>query len=274
MARINAVSFHEDPSLESICRKVRAAGFDSLELSRPPFFSKLITRGVRQRFADWAREQGLDLFGFDCWVEVDPYHAPRETLDGFRAAVEFAADLQLGLLISHDPWRSVNGDRSPSECLRASLDLFGPVADLAAERSMLLVFEPHPDTLSMDNRWAIDFIDGLGRANVGLLYDCCHYGVGQPPTYVESIETLGRRIRHVHYADGDLRTYALHLPLGDGQIDLAAVTGALRRSGFAGTLTNDLYNYPLLEDGARRNVAGIRRVEAELGLAPGERTCP
>ena len=35
MARINAVSFHEYPSIESICRAVRAAGFDSIELSRP-----------------------------------------------------------------------------------------------------------------------------------------------------------------------------------------------------------------------------------------------
>src|SRR5207249_4484176 len=74
MARINAVSFHEDPCIESICRRVRAAGFDSLEVSRPPFFTTLTTRASRQRFAGWAADLGLSLYGFDCWVEVEPYN--------------------------------------------------------------------------------------------------------------------------------------------------------------------------------------------------------
>ena len=55
MARINAVSFHEDPYPESICRKVREAGFDSLELSRPPFYDKLPTTATRQAFAEIGR---------------------------------------------------------------------------------------------------------------------------------------------------------------------------------------------------------------------------
>jgi sugar phosphate isomerase/epimerase len=127
----------------------------------------------------------------------------------------------------------------------------------------------------MHNSWAIDLVDGLQRDNVGLLYDACHYGVGQPDSYVDSIVALGRRIRHVHFSDGDRRTYALHLPLGDGELDLPGVVAALKKIEFAGTLTNDLYNYPLLEDGARRNVDGIRRVERELNLAdpPGSRSC-
>jgi len=270
MPRINAVSFHENPSIESICRTARAAGFDSIELSRPPFYDKLTTAGTRHRFAEWAADHRLSLLGFDCWVEVEPYGKFDETLTDFQRAVEWAADLNLEFVISHDPWANVNGERSPEECRRVNVELFRRVAGMCAERQLRLVIEPHPDTLSMDDAWAIDFIDAVAEGHpagsVGILYDCCHYGVGQPEQYVSSIGRLGKRIQHLHFSDGDRQTYALHLPIGDGSLDLNGIVAALKQTGYDGTLTNDLYNYPLLEDGARRNVEPIREVETKLGL--------
>jgi D-psicose/D-tagatose/L-ribulose 3-epimerase len=266
MARINAVSFHENPSIEAICRKIRAAGFDSVELSRPPFYNKLTTHGTRATFVRWLTDMGLSMYGFDAWVEVDPYAAAAATLASFQGAIDFAEDLNLGMIITHDGWKRIVGHRRPSECLEILIPFFQSVCDMAADAGLDVVLEPHPDTLTMDDSFAVDLMDGVGRPNIGLVYDCCHYGVGQPNAYVQAIERLGRRIRHVHFSDGDRTTYALHLPLGEGDLDLESIVEALKAVGFRGTLTNDLYNYPLLEDGARRNVDRIRQVEHELQL--------
>ena len=167
MARVNGVSFREDSSVESVCRRVVAAGFDSLEVSRPPFYEKLITPEVRRRFVEFTAELGLSLYGFDCWVDVDPYGDVEKTLVDFAAAIDWAAELDLGMVISHDPWAKDNGDRSPSTCLDASVELFQRVADLCAAQQLRLVFEPHPDTLSIENEWAIDFIDRLAAGATG-----------------------------------------------------------------------------------------------------------
>ena len=270
MPRINAVSFRQYPSIETICRLVRDAGFDGLELSRPHFYEGLTTERTRRRFAEWAAEFGLSLFGFDCWVEVEPYTAFDETLADFQRAIDWASDLNLGMIISHDPWSRVNGDRSPSECLAVNVGLFQRVAEKCAEQGLRLVFEPHPDTLSMQNSWAIDFIDQLSASSspktVGLLYDCCHYGVGQPEIYAQSITDLGSRTRHIHFSDGDRKSYALHLAPGDGDLDLEAIVTAIQSIDYRGTLTCDIFNNPMLEDCARRSVQWIRDVESSLGL--------
>jgi len=270
MARINALTFHGDPEIESICRLVREAGFDSLEVSRPPFYEKLRTPALRRTFVRWAGEQGLSLYGFDAWVEVEPYEQREQTLEGFRHAVDWASDLELGMLISHDPWPGVHAGRDPEECLKINTDFFRQVAECCVSAGLRLVVEPHPDTLSMRNAWAIRWIDalreGLPPGAVGLVYDCCHYGVGQPDRYIESIAELGDRITHLHFSDGDRQTYALHLPLGDGSLDLDAIVAALRGIGYAGTLTNDLYSYPLPRAGARRNAVRIRQIESDLGI--------
>lgn len=271
MPCINAVSFHDDPGIESICRRVLATGFDTIEVSRPPFYHGLRTREMRRRFLDWAQENSLGLYGFDCWVEVLPFDQLDETREEFRAAIDFARELRLGAIITHDAWLRDTKNISPQESLQRHLDLFLPVADLCREADLQLLFEPHPDTLSMENSWCIDFIDGLESPNAGVLYDCCHYGVGQLDGYVDSIRELGSRIRHLHYSDGDRKTYALHLPLGDGELDLDAILRSLQAIPFQGTLTNDLYSYPLLDDGARRNAKKIVAVEAALGIGTTKR---
>ncbi|HHZ93413.1 TPA: sugar phosphate isomerase/epimerase [Candidatus Poribacteria bacterium] len=266
MACINAVSFYENRSIEDICHLIQGIGFESIEVSRIPFFEKLTTTGTRKVFADWVKGLGLSMYGFDAWVDFDPYHAREETVGGFKQAIDFASDLDLVQIIAHDGQIDIADGRSPGECLQILIPLFQEIADLSGQNGLKVVLEPHPDTLSMDDTFAIDLIDGIDRCNIGLVYDCCHYGVGQPDTYLQAIKNLAHRIQHIHFSDGDSRTYALHLPLGEGELALDAIVENLQEISFNGTLTSDMYNYPLLEDGAKRNLERIKMVEEKLGL--------
>lgn len=272
MPCINAVSYRFYSGIEPICRVIQEAGFDSIEVSRPHFYEQLTSRRSRELFREWAHRQGLALYGFDCWVEIEPFDAMEATLADFQKSVEFATDLDLGLVISHDTWTESNGERTSAEVMAANVELFRRCAEMTDSQGLKLVFEPHPNTLSMENKWCCDFIDavaeGRSAGSVGVLFDLCHYGVGQPDTYLDAIPELGNRIQHLHFSDGDCKTYAQHLPLGDGCIDIAGAITALKQTDFRGTLTCDIFNYPLLEDGARRNREPILAVEEELGISP------
>ena len=72
MPCINAVSFHQDPSPASVCDRIMSAGFDTMEVSRPPFYEKLTTTETRTAFRRRCDSLGLALYGFDCWVDVEP----------------------------------------------------------------------------------------------------------------------------------------------------------------------------------------------------------
>lgn len=271
MPRINSLSFANLPTIESLCHSVRRSGFDSLELARPLFQEQLSNEELRQHFLRWIARQGITLHGFDCCVDVQPLQRFEETVSEFAAAVDFANDLKLGSLLTHDALNKDRGNHDASDCLRIQVELFRRVAALASAHQLRLVIEPRPDSLSMDPAWCIEFIDGVAEGftpgSVGILYDCAHFAIGHNETYVDVIHKLGKRILHVHLCDSDMQTPGLHLPLGDGNLQIDAIVEALRKVHFKGSITLDLQNYPLPEDGGARSVTRLKKIEGRMGLS-------
>lgn len=85
-----------------------------------------------------------------------------------------------------------------------------------------------------------DLLDPLPE--LGLHLDVGHANLGVAANVTEPIlERFGDRLRHVHLHDND-GDADQHLPLGAGTIDLPPVIQAIRRSGYDGTITLEVFS--------------------------------
>jgi sugar phosphate isomerase/epimerase len=206
----------------------------------------------------------------------EPYFQPfgtdaelRVTLEGLRADLDLA--LSLGVC-EVTIWEGVRPKGfSDSECeeqlLPRLIEMFKSVTKFAKPHNARFLIEPHPFTVGMNDRFLIKLCDALDPAHFGLVYDCCHYGVGQPQDYVAAVHHLGGRIRHIHFSDSDQLTSELHYAPNAGKMNIEAILQAFKAIGYDGTLTLDLYGNPTPVYAARQCAPEVKRACRFLGLA-------
>ena len=77
---------------------------------------------------------------------------------------------------------------------------------------------------------------------LGLHLDIGHANLQVPQNTTEEIlEAHGTRLRHVHLHDNKGGHADLHLPLGTGTVDVCASVKALRKCGYDGTITLEVF---------------------------------
>jgi sugar phosphate isomerase/epimerase len=77
---------------------------------------------------------------------------------------------------------------------------------------------------------------------LGLHLDIGHANLQVPYNATEEIlQAYGSRLRHVHLHDNKGGFADLHLPLGTGTVDLPRMIRALKRSGYDGTITLEVF---------------------------------
>ncbi len=265
----NSITFG-DYTVEDACQRLAAAGCNAVEIW-PPHLAGCRTPTLLRQFRDFAAELGLELWGLNA-VGADYYQpfGAREnyerTLAGLKADVDYALELGVEDVMVWEGVRPVDSDAPAADLLAVLVDLFTEAIDYARPKGVRFTAEPHPFTLGMDNGFMKALCDRLDRDHFGVLFDFCHYGVGQPKTYVEAIYDLGSRIQHLHYSDTDCLTSELHYPPGLGRLNLKAMNQALLKIRFAGTSTLDMYGYPVPEQGYRWGLPLYRQALVEIGL--------
>lgn len=99
-----------------------------------------------------------------------------------------------------------------------------------------LDLELHPGMIASTPEKAPKLIQEVGSKAIGICLDFCHANVITEGNPVSMIKALKGTISSAHISDG-IQVRGLHLPIGQGEINVDACVKAVKDTGFAGIWT-------------------------------------
>lgn len=213
-----------------------------------------LTADVARAAEDWRRR--LEDHGMACVVEtgarhlLDARHKHEPTLvtpDGaarrrrgrfLERAVDLAAALGATCV---SLWSGAARDEArEDEIVGRLVDGLGPVVEHATARGVRLGLEPEPGMVIDTLDRAVGILDRTGRPDVlGLTVDLGHLEcMGEWPLATRLAAVVGATV-NVHVDDMRACRHD-HLPLGTGDVDLAALLATLAAGGYRGGLHVEL----------------------------------
>lgn len=256
--------------LDMAMRKTAESGFDALEMWLPQL-AEARTPELRRKVGEFAESLGTPLVRLnvadpDYLQELTGPQDVAKAVEGLKHDIDFAADLGMTEVLSWEGRRPKGATRDDlyGWVLDETVNIFQKAVDYGRTRGVKVLTEIHPFTLGIDTEWAVQLCDRID--DFGVVYDCSHFGVGLPDSYIEAIHTLGKRIRHIHFCDSDKKSSEVHFAVGTGCLDLDGIVDAFKEIGFDGTVMVDLWLYPLPEEGTKVGVPYCREVIEKLGL--------
>ena len=175
-------------------------------------------------------------------------------------AIDIAAALGASVV---SVWSGCNDDptRSTDEVTENLIKALLPVLDHAESNGVRIGFEPEPgmriESLEDWNK----FRQQIDHPALGLTVDLGHLGVTESHDPLGSLKSVLDEVIHIHVDDCKDRKHE-HLPLGEGELDLPALIGALTESGFQGQLlvelSRDSHRAPELVEQSMRYLEGLQ----------------
>jgi len=244
--------------LEAACRVAAEAGFDAIELFPADGGAAFPTAELRRLLP----AHGLTLAAVGTgagWVAhglhlCDCDAAARARARGFIATViDAAAEFNAPAIIG-----SMQGRASPEVPRATALDLLadalGELGQRAAGRGQPLLYEPlnrYETDLFNQQAAAAEWLAGRGLAQVRLLCDLFHMNI-EEADLVATLEAVGEALGHVHWADSNRQA------IGFGHTPGEPILAALRRIGYAGYLSAEVFPLPSAAAAARQTIASLR----------------
>ena len=249
--------YEKDPiDFDTVCRKVKALGFDGVELgafSPHPNPNDLPEKSQRDELVGKMRDGGLQFAGMgaDLWgrklLNTDD---PAPYVAEFTKAADFCADLGMHTLrIDTVQPPTLFDEVDYPTALGRLTQTWNHCCDVAADRGLLVTWEFEPGFAFNKPSEIVAVLDAVDKPNFGVLLDTCHaqmvavVGARQPLPKetldggpLELIRMLHGRINHLHLIDSDNTCHrdaqgndetSAHIPFGQGVIDFDQVIPAL-----------------------------------------------
>lgn len=183
------------------------------------------------------------------WIEPDPHYRSIRR-EHTKRALQLAHDLGAPH-ITTEP----GGPLAPGQPWRSGADVFYdelmPCIEVAERLGVPLLIEPEPGLLIERFDQYLEFVSRIDSPMIGLNFDIGHaYCVGEDPQ--DWVEKMQAHTRHYHLEDIAATRVHQHLVPGRGAIDFPATLAAIRRTGYRGWLTVELYPYIDDPDSAAR----------------------
>ncbi|MDA4113934.1 MAG: sugar phosphate isomerase/epimerase [Thaumarchaeota archaeon] len=267
--RAGGISFR-DYTLEEACQRMKAVGYDGFEVFKPQI-AKCKTPELLEQFVDYTKRMGLQVCALndvdaEDFRPFDPDNGFERTVQFIKEGVRLAGALGVKDVMFWEGVRPRGSNQSRDDLLKVMIRLYKEAVAYSSKSGITLLVEPHPFSLGMDLDYLVRLCDALDPRYFGVLYDCCHFGVGNPKGYIDAIHTLGKRIKYIHFSDSDMRTSELHYPLGKGKLDIDGIVDAFVKTGYSGQISLDTWGYPLPEETSRIGIPVLKKTLRKLGL--------
>jgi len=183
------------------------------------------------------------------WIEPDPhYRAIRR--EHTKRALQLARDLGAPH-ITTEPGGPLADGQTWQSAAKIFYDELMPCIDVAEKLSVPVLIEPEPGLLIERFDQYLEFVSRIDSPMIGLNFDIGHaYCVNEDPQ--DWVARMQQHTRHYHLEDIAATRVHAHLVPGRGAIDFPATLAAIRKTGYNGWLTVELYTYIDDPDAAAR----------------------
>ncbi|MFZ0240048.1 MAG: sugar phosphate isomerase/epimerase family protein [Desulfobacterales bacterium] len=198
------------------------------------------------------------------WIEADPQRREirvRHTLDSLKVAHFLGCGN-----ISVPPGGPLTDGTSRQAAAALFHEGLERVIPLAEELGINILIEPEPDLLMENTAEFKSFIKDVASKAVGLNFDIGHfYCAGEDPAaaFIDLFEWIG----HVHIEDIAPSRRHHHLIAGHGAIGFSDVFDTMKRLGYDGDISLELYPYVNTPtEAGRESLAYLKPIMARSGL--------
>lgn len=153
-------------------------------------------------------------------------------------------------------------DERDEDIWKRSAESLAYLADIADAYGVDIALETSPKsyTCLTDAKKTMEMIHEIGSPRLFGMLDTAVLGYSQEDV-TDVIDTLGDKLRHVHFADGIPNG---HYVLGEGQLDLKRMLSCLNDAGYTHMLSLEIMNNLYVEDPERAMKTSFQWLKREI----------